>query len=185
MTINQFSSIHTSLTFNPFEPILVITLASNQFYFFDLQQKKLTDWSLKYSEKLPQNFLNLKDKIMGCSFNLSSDSMIVWGANYLCLIDFNKCKIKEGTDNNDELICARCSGQKSKPKFLKKQQSGEQEQKYEKIYTDTISFQLVNRYQTLMYLNFIKHNQLVVVERSFSSILENLPPSFYKAKYGT
>ncbi|CAB4408248.1 unnamed protein product [Rhizophagus irregularis] len=185
MTINQFSSIHTSLTFNPFEPILVITLTSNQFYLFDLQQKKLTDWSLKYSEKLPQNFLNLKDKIMGCSFNPSSDSMIVWGANYLCLIDFNKCKIKEGTDNNDELICARCSGQQSKPKFLKKQQSGEQEQKYEKIYTDTISFQLVNRYQTLMYLNFIKHNQLVVVERSFSSILENLPPSFYKAKYGT
>ncbi|GES93269.1 U3 small nucleolar RNA-associated protein 4 homolog [Rhizophagus clarus] len=155
MTINQFSSIHTSLTFHPFEPILVVTLTSNQFYLFDLQLKKLTDWSLKYSEKLPQEFLDLKDKIMGCSFNPSSDSMIVWGANYLCLIDFNKCKIKEGTENDDELIYARCSGQQSKPKFLKKfvQQSGEdQEQKYEKIYTDKINFQLVNREFTTIIL---------------------------------
>ncbi|CAB4408496.1 unnamed protein product [Rhizophagus irregularis] len=142
MTINQFSSIHTSLTFNPFEPILCNNFDNQINSIFLISQKKLTDWSLKYSEKLPQNFLNLKDKIMGCSFNPSSDSMIVWGANYLCLIDFNKCKIKEGTDNNDELICARCSGQQSKPKFLKKQQSGEQEQKYEKIYTDTIQFSI-------------------------------------------
>src|SRR3954466_13522968 len=102
MTINQFSFIYTSLTFHPSKPILVITLTSNRFYLFDLQQKKLTDWSLKYSEKLPQKFLNLKDKIMGCSFNPSSDSIIIWGANYFCLIDFNKCKIKEDTDNNDE-----------------------------------------------------------------------------------
>ncbi|RIA96535.1 WD40-repeat-containing domain protein [Glomus cerebriforme] len=187
MTINQFPSIHTSLTFHPSKPILVITLTSNQFYIFDLQQKKLTDWSLKYSEKLPQNFLNLKDKIMGCSFNPSSESMIIWGANYLCLVDFNnKCRIKEDNDNNEELICMVCSGQQSKPKILKKPiQQSEGGEKYEKINTDMINFQLVNRYQTLMYLNFIEHNQLVVVERSFSSILENLPPSFYKAKYGT
>src|SRR5438034_1137257 len=102
MTINQFdqsSFTHTSLTFHPLKPILVITLTSNQFYLFDLQQKKLTDWSSKYSEKLPQNLLSLKDKIMGCSFNPPSDSMIIWGANYLCLVDFSK-----GT-NNDELTC--------------------------------------------------------------------------------
>ena len=181
MTIDQFNQVsftHTSLTFHPLKPILVITLTSNQFYLFDLQQKKLTDWSSKYSEKLPQNFLSLKDKIMGCSFKPFSDNMIIWGANYLCLVDFSK--------NNEELTCMICSGRQNKPKFLKKpiQQSGEGEQD-EKIYTDTIDFQLVTRYQTLMYLNFIEHNQLVVVERSFASILENLPPSFYKAKYGT
>src|SRR4051794_28140455 len=140
MTINQFSFIYTSLTFHPLKPILVITLTSNQFYLIDLQQKKLTDWSSKYSEKLPPNFLSLKDKIMGCSFNPSSDSMIIWGANYLCLVDFSK-----DTTNNDELTCMICSRRQPKPKILKKpiqQQSGEGEQ-YEKIYTDTIDFQLV------------------------------------------
>ncbi len=190
MTIDRFSSTHTSLTFHPFKPILVITLTSNQFYLFDLQKKKLTDWSLKYSENLPQEFLNLKDKIMGCSFNPSSNSMIIWGANYLCLVDFNKCK----TENTEELICTGCSGWQSKPKFLKKPtqqkqseetQQQEEGEQVEKIDTNKINFQLVTRYQTLMYLNFIEHNQLVIVERSFTSILENLPPSFYKAKYGT
>ncbi|CAI2171483.1 5416_t:CDS:10 [Funneliformis geosporum] len=184
MNIDKFSSIHTSLTFHPYKPILVITLTSNQFYLFDLQRKKLTEWSQQYSEVLPRDFLNLKDKVMGCSFNPSSDSMIIWGANYLCLVDFNKCKIED----IEELICIRCSGWQSKPKFLNKpmqlEQSDERRQE-EKIDANTINFQLVTRYQTLMYLNFIEHNQLVIVERSFTSILENLPPSFYKAKYGT
>ncbi|CAG8665145.1 11305_t:CDS:2, partial [Funneliformis caledonium] len=77
MTIDKFSSINTSLTFHPFKPILVITLTSNQFYLLICKKKKLTDWSQQYSEMLPRDFLNLKDKIMGCSFNPLSDSMIL------------------------------------------------------------------------------------------------------------
>ena len=73
-----------------------------------------------------------------------------------------------------------CSGwqSRSKSKFLTKptqQKQSEETQpqegeQVEKIDTNKINFQLVTRYQTLMYLNFIEHNQLVIVERSFASI---------------
>ena len=50
---------------------------------------------------------------------------------------------------------------------------------------DSINFQILHKFQPMMFLDFLSADSMVVVERPMFSILEKLPPSFYKAKYGT
>ncbi|RHZ61888.1 hypothetical protein Glove_345g7 [Diversispora epigaea] len=171
-SLPKYGSTHTTLSFHLSLPILVITLASNEFFIFDVKLKKLTDWSQKYSQNLPKEFLKLENKIIGCSFNPEKNAIILWADNYLCLIDFDKC-------NEERLLCFEpCNGWQKKLPI--------QQKKGKKLLNEhNINFQLVQRYQPLMFVDFISSNTLVIVERPFTSILENLPPSFYKAQYGT
>ncbi|CAG8457317.1 6299_t:CDS:10 [Acaulospora colombiana] len=169
-TLPKYSSTHTSLTFHPSLPRLIVTLASNQFLIFDIESMKLTDWSQKHFQNLPDEFLKLENRIMGCAFNPDNEnSMILWAAGYFCLVDFDKCN----GDQEVPLILAHCNGWQKKP----------QDQRFEN--EGGINFQLVQRYQPLLFVDFVAPNSMVVVERPFAMILENLPPSFYKAHYGT
>ncbi|CAG8433076.1 10705_t:CDS:10 [Diversispora eburnea] len=171
-SLPKYGSTHTTLSFHLSLPILVVTLASNEFFIFDVKLKKLTDWSQKYSQNLPKEFLKLENKIIGCSFNPEKNAIILWADNYLCLIDFDKC-------NEERPLCfEQCNGWQKKSPI--------QQKKGKKLLNEhNINFQLVQRYQPLMFVDFISSNTLVIVERPFTSILENLPPSFYKAQYGT
>nr|CAG8600027.1 14375_t:CDS:10 [Entrophospora candida] len=93
-TLPIFSSKHTSLTFDPFESILVITLTNNIFYLWNIIDHELTNWSRQYSNCLPDKFLCLQDKIIGCTFNPTNNKiMILWTSRYFCFIDFSK-KVK-------------------------------------------------------------------------------------------
>ncbi|KAL1924575.1 uncharacterized protein VTP21DRAFT_4229 [Calcarisporiella thermophila] len=58
---------------------------------------------------------------------------------------------------------------------------GEEEGEEEDIH----NFRLLHKYQPLLFLDFLSGESLVVIERPFFDILEKLPPSFYRAKYGT
>lgn len=42
----------------------------------------------------------------------------------------------------------------------------------------------IHRYQPLMFLDFVGDDEMVVVERPWFGILESLPPSFHRKKYG-
>ncbi|CAG8487478.1 2874_t:CDS:10 [Acaulospora morrowiae] len=175
VTLPKYSSTHTSLTFHPSVPSLVVTLASNEFLIFDVESGKLTDWSQKHSQNLPNEFLRLENRIMGCAFDPeNSNVMILWAANYFCLIDFGRCK-------EAPLLLSHCNGWQKKlqnrQKYRKKRKKSDNE--------GEINFQLVYRYQPLLFVDFIESNSMVVVERPFAMVLENLPPSFYKAQYGT
>lgn len=172
MSLPKYVSTHTTLNFHPSSslPILVITLASNEFFIFDVKSKKLTDWSQKYSQNLPKEFLKLESKIIGCTFNPEKNAMILWASDYLCLVDFDK--YSEETSSH----LKQCNGWQP----IQQKRKGKKS-----INKRSINFQLVQRYQSLMFVDFISHDSLVVVERPFTSVLENLPPSFYKAQYGT
>ncbi|CAG8440810.1 9401_t:CDS:10 [Dentiscutata heterogama] len=195
-TLPKFSSTHTALAFYPSKPTLVITLSSNEFFLYDIESQEIDDWSLTYSKSLPKTFLNLENRLVGCAFNpINSDTIILWGANYLCLIDFDKCR----KDKGHQPHLATCTGWRENLKYkaieqapkqnglTKKRKRDKPEKNIKRAKTDKkiINFQLVFRYRSLMYVDFIEPNTMIVVERPFAAILENLPPSFYKAQYGS
>lgn len=48
-----------------------------------------------------------------------------------------------------------------------------------------VNFQVIHKFQPLMFVDFLDDNSLVVVELPFIKILSTLPPSYYRASYGT
>ncbi|RUS34689.1 WD40-repeat-containing domain protein [Jimgerdemannia flammicorona] len=201
-TLPNFAPTHTTLTFHSYHPsTLIVSLASNEFYLYDVELCRLTDWSRKYSEKLPIKFLQFKDKIMGFGFNPARPNTIVaWGVSYLCLIDLAK-----GVGDRDAVlnVAKRKRVEEDKAEVHKKV---ERRRRYEKlgittpmpepprsavgeegegVEDDGVNFQVLHKFQPLMFLDFVGPDSMVVVERPMFGILEKLPPSFYKAKYGT
>ena len=46
------------------------------------------------------------------------------------------------------------------------------------------NFKLIKRYQPLLFLGFAESEKLVVVERPWLNVMQNLPPPLFRQKYG-
>ncbi|KAJ3162242.1 U3 small nucleolar RNA-associated protein 4 [Geranomyces variabilis] len=90
-TLPVFSSMHTTLTFHPSSPTLVVTCTSNEFYLYDCEDARLTDWSREYSQRLPFRWLARKEVITGVAFDPRRPSvMIMHGVSHVTFIDLDK-----------------------------------------------------------------------------------------------
>ncbi|KAF9109281.1 U3 small nucleolar RNA-associated protein [Mortierella sp. AM989] len=219
-TLPVFDAPLTALHFHPYSPTLVIPTASNVFYLFNVETRRLTDWSREYSsdKHFPTKFLGLKDKIQGIAFNPArKNTVLVWGANYICHVD-----LEQGVgDRNAILNVGKRKRVDRAQDQLRKQQHERRMKKYadlgivpmpelesgkavvvlegkkgrkvlaastnrlEEEKEEEINFQLLHKFQPLMFVDFIGDNSLVVVELPFIKILSSLPPSYYRASYGT
>ncbi|KAF9931218.1 U3 small nucleolar RNA-associated protein [Mortierella antarctica] len=219
-TLPIFDAPLTGLQFHPYSPTLVIPTASNVFYLFNVESRRLTDWSREYSsdKNFPTKFLGLKDKIQGIAFNPARrNTLLVWGANYLCHVDLD-----QGVgDRNAVLNVGKRKRVDRAQDEIRKQQRERRMKKYaalgilpmpeleadgkavvvlegkkgRKVLTTTtnhvgekeeeFNFQLLHKFQPLMFVDFVGDNSLVVVELPFIKILSSLPPSYYRASYGT
>ncbi|KAG0224123.1 WD40-repeat-containing domain protein [Mortierella sp. GBAus27b] len=219
-TLPVFDAPLTALQFHPYSPTLVIPTASNVFYLFNVESRRLTDWSREFSsdKHFPTKFLGLKDKIQGVAFNPArKNTLLVWGATYICHVDLdqgvgdrnailNVGKRKRG-DGKDEMR------RKQRERRMKRYAAlgiapmpelesgktvlvveGKKERKVSAAATNHVAqgedkeefnFQLLHKFQPLMFVDFVGNNSLVAVELPFIKILSALPPSYYRASYGT
>ncbi|KAG0252120.1 U3 small nucleolar RNA-associated protein [Mortierella polycephala] len=220
-TLPTFDAPLTALHFHPYSPTLAVPTASNVFYLFNVETRRLTDWSREYSsdKHFPTKFLGLKDKIQGIAFNPArKNTLLVWGANYICNVDLD-----QGVgDRNAILNVGKRKRVDRAQDQIRKQQQERRMKKYaalgiapmpeletgnavvvlqgkkgRKVLTTTTkalqqeekeeehNFQLLHKFQPLMFVDFVGDNSLVVVELPFIKILSSLPPSYYRASYGT
>ncbi|TPX62599.1 hypothetical protein PhCBS80983_g00402 [Powellomyces hirtus] len=90
-TLPVFSALHTTLSFHPSSPTLIVTCTSNEFYLYDCEEARLTDWSREYSQRLPLRWLHRKDIIMGVAFDPRKPAvMIMYGSTHITFIDLEK-----------------------------------------------------------------------------------------------
>ncbi|KAJ3162842.1 U3 small nucleolar RNA-associated protein 4 [Geranomyces michiganensis] len=90
-TLPVFSSMHTTLTFHPSSPTLVVTLTSNEFYLYDCEDACLTDWSRAYSQRLPLRWLARKEVITGVAFDPRRPNVLLMHGNaHVTFIDLDK-----------------------------------------------------------------------------------------------
>ncbi|CAG8485692.1 2021_t:CDS:1 [Paraglomus brasilianum] len=166
MTLPQLtpaSCLHTSLAFNPYSSTLVITFANNQFYVYDVSANALTQWSEKYANVMPARFARIQDKIMGCAFNPeNSNHIVLWGSGYLCSIDMQ-------LEIDESQLDITVKKRKREANTVRANEN----------------YRLSHHYQGIMLVEFIGEKEMVVVERPYTGILENLGPSFYRPQYGT
>lgn len=162
LKLPQGTTPHTALSFNLFRPNeLLVALATNAFYIYDVEHKKLTRWSSAHQDMSNCRLLEQRDRIRGVAYNpAEQNKMVLYGSTYMCLANVEN---------------------KSAPSNLGKRKQEETPQ-IKKDYS--LSFPISYNYQQILYCGYLAENQMVVIERPKFSVLENLPPSFYKAQFG-
>ncbi|KAI3491235.1 hypothetical protein L1887_44492 [Cichorium endivia] len=70
--------------------VLIISTSSNQVYVFDVEAKKLGEWSRNNTFMLPRRYRDFPGEVIGLTFPPSSNSstVIVYSARAMCFIDF-------------------------------------------------------------------------------------------------
>ncbi|KAI7901402.1 quinon protein alcohol dehydrogenase-like superfamily [Cokeromyces recurvatus] len=157
---------HTTLSFNDFRPNeLLVALATNAFYIYDVEHKRLTNWSNLHQDMSKSRLLEQRDRIRNVMYNpADKNKMILYGSGYMCLVDIE-----------DKPVEKQLGKRKNSTSNEIKSQPNNQD-----LPVISISYQ----YQQILYAGFIGENQMVMIERPKFSVLENLPPSFYKAHFG-
>lgn len=106
--------------------------------------------------------LEQRDRIRGVMYNpADKNKMILYGSTYMCLIDIED---------------------KPTPRKLGKRKNNDTKTKT--TTEDEIPVSISYQYQQILSCGFLGPNQMAMIERPKFSVLENLPPSFYKAHFG-
>ncbi|KAL5495652.1 UTP4 [Sanghuangporus weigelae] len=125
---------------------------------------------------------------------------LFWGATWLCRVsldapvgwgDFAK---KRRRDGSSQKLSSKSKG-KSKTKTgssaganrapVVVAEGGEVDAGSESEEESMSNFKLVTRYRPILRVDFLDAGELLVVERPLLDVLRNLPPAFFKPKYGT
>ncbi|KAF9100320.1 U3 small nucleolar RNA-associated protein [Mortierella sp. GBA35] len=166
-------------------------------------------------KNFPTKFLAFKDKIQGIAFNPArKNTLLVWGANYLCHVDLTlgvgdrNAVLNVGKRKRDDRIKEERRKQQRERRMMRYAENGTLDldageavvvlekkngKQVRKVLTEEflekreadVNFQVLHKFQPLMFVDFVDDNSLVVVELPFIKILSSLPPSYYRHSYGT
>jgi len=204
-----------------------VACASYQFYLYDIEEKRLSDWSREYGNRLPLHlFRSRKDKIIGISFNVQRENtMILYTHSYFCYIDLDKpipeTKIqkirtktnkgevpkeppkeiettnsskeqqneKEQNSNTDETETPieklnEKTSKKTKRKSNEGKSDSDKTPKDKQKTPSNNNFKIINKYHPILSLDFME-GELVVIERPWVKVLQNLPATLFRHRYGT
>ncbi|KAL9541470.1 hypothetical protein MBANPS3_009109 [Mucor bainieri] len=168
LKLPQGSIPHTALSFNDFRPNeLTVVQATNAFYIYDVEHKRLTSWSSTHQDMSESRLVEQRDRVRGVMYNpANKNKMILYGSTYMCQVDIQDKPVPKKLGkrkNNHTDVAAAKSASKS---------------------DDELHIAISYQYQQILFCGFIGENQMVMIERPKFSVLENLPPSFYKAHFG-
>jgi U3 small nucleolar RNA-associated protein 4 len=174
-----------ALAFAPNSPsLLILGFANNSLELYDVEARQFPPWSRALCSALPKRFTHLHDAILGVtlapadpeknadkeSTSTSQDVLaLFWGATWLCKVQFSA---PVGWGGFEKKRRRRRSGGVDRGTASVRDR-------------DAIdNFKLVTQYRQILLADFISPGELVVVERPLTDVLLNLPPAYYRPKYG-
>lgn len=159
----NFNAITTSIQFHPKRNVVGVTLSSNLFFFYDIDQRNITSWSQKNSQLIPAHLVDRTEPIMGMVFDTVRDEhVILFGASFILTVDLTKPVLKDH------------------PLFhSRKQQAFLIDHRFQNImHIDVIRAEKGSSQPG-------DCAELVVFERPQLDFIKELPQPFNKQKYGT
>ena len=173
-----------ALAFAPNSPsLLILGFANNSLELYDVETRQFPPWSRALCSALPKRFTHLHDAILGVTLapadpeknadkesNMGQDVLaLFWGATWLCKVQF---AAPVGWGGFEKKRRRRRSGGVDRGTASMRDR-------------DAIdNFKLVTQYRQILLAEFISPGELVVVERPLTDVLLNLPPAYYRPKYG-
>jgi U3 small nucleolar RNA-associated protein 4 len=169
-----------ALAFAPSSPsLLILGFANNSLELYDVEARQFPPWSRALCTALPKRFTHLHDAILGVTLapvapeNVDKGSgqqdvlALFWGATWLCKVQF-----------------AAPVGWGGFEKKRRRERNGGIDRGALWDRESTHNFKLVTQYRQILLAEFLSPGELVVVERPLIDVLLNLPPAYYKPKYG-
>ncbi|XP_028410149.1 U3 small nucleolar RNA-associated protein 4 homolog [Dendronephthya gigantea] len=179
-TLPRFSRQVTAMAFQPETNILALVTTNKEVFMFNIEKMKMTNWSKKASKNsLPQQWQGRHTKVVNILFDpYCKDIMLLQSHDMFVLLDTTKPlppKSIKLFETKREKFKARVGRKRRHNGSDSEQQQIEQSE----------AFKVCKKYQPLLFLGVNEDKSLVIVERSWLSIMENLPPTLHRKRYGT
>ncbi|KAL6304216.1 WD40 repeat-like protein [Sparassis latifolia] len=192
-TLPSFPQPIHALAFDPSAPsLLVLGFANNTIQVYDVEARQFPRWAQALNGGLPQRFTHLHDPILGVSFDPGARvgeggaytphrHALFWGATWLCRVKLDASagwggfEKKRRWDGKRHTTAQPSSNPTSRLDVSMEEGRGQQQQ----------NFKIVTHYRSILFVDFMRPAELVVVERPLVDVLAKLPPPYFKAKYGT
>ncbi|KAI0296605.1 WD40 repeat-like protein [Russula brevipes] len=178
-----------ALAFAPSAPsLLVLGFANNTLELYDVEARQFPPWARALCAALPKRFTHLHDAILGVTLapadavapGLGPDDdarkrgsedvrdvmALFWGATWLCKVAF---AAPVGWGGFEKKRRRRRSGDVHGTEWDR---------------NAVHNFKPVTQYRQILLAEFLSSGELVVVERPLTDVLVNLPPAYYRPKYG-
>jgi len=163
-SVPALDSMHTTFQFHNSSSSLVVACVSNRFYIFDMEERKLSDWSVEFGDRLPSELLQQPGKIIGIAFDpVNVNTITLYSHNYLCKIDLDKPMPDEAA---------------KKSKSRKRDRSNPDAAAAQ-------NFEFVSKYKPVLFMDFISDKEMLVVEAPWLKIMQKFPDMLYRPKYGS
>ncbi|KAG6832228.1 hypothetical protein H0H92_004193 [Tricholoma furcatifolium] len=164
-----------AMAFDPKQPnVLIMAFPDNSLQIYNVESRQFPTWGKELSGNLPKRFTNAHDPVVGVTFDTvehasgSSDDVqhyaLFWGSTWIC-----KLPLGDFTPRGQTKKRRRESAKTSTLPLS----------------DDThVDFKMIMHYRPILYLDFLAGGELVVVERPLVDVLSDLPPAYFKHKYG-
>jgi len=169
-----FDSGHTVLEFHPRGAVLVVACWSGDFYLYDVEEKRLQDYSAHgFTKILPLSHPQADDpEIIGVAFNPTRpDVIIFYSHQFLCRIDLQKPR--QHLKPPQSSTRTKRDGKQKRIKSSKKSENAPK---------GNDSVRVVDQFRPILFAGFTDDGTMAVVERPWLQILESLPNTLYRPR---
>ncbi|KAJ3795815.1 WD40-repeat-containing domain protein [Lentinula aff. detonsa] len=173
----SFSHPAQSIAFSSSDSsLLVLAFPNNTFQIYDVETRQFPSWSRELCDNLPKRFTQIHDPIIGVAFEppapdapsqSSARFALFWGSTWLCKINFDDGPIKSYG------FSRKRRRESFKPQ--KNNHEGLEEPK---------ELKMITQYRPVLFVDYMGPGELIVVERPLVDVLANLPPAYFRHKYG-
>ncbi|XP_006814392.1 U3 small nucleolar RNA-associated protein 4 homolog [Saccoglossus kowalevskii] len=158
-SLPQLSTQPCSMGFSPHNSMLMVVYCNQKIVEYDITKKEYSNWSKASNHSLSKMWKLRQGKVMKIGFSPTNPNMVILQAHDMfAVIDKTKSNITEKITGNEDLHNTK---------------SGKKEAVF------------CHKYNPLLFLDALKDNVLVAVERPRPMMLESLPESLKMKKFGT
>jgi WD40 repeat protein len=177
-----FSSPVSSVTFHPIAlSSVVVTLADNTFWMFDASSMAVAPWSAQYTDKIPTAVKSIPGPVEGATFDVNRPShIILYGQGFLVFVDLNEAipdAPKRVTPMNASVNIHRRA-------HFKRKNSNSSALSNNGTHVNR-NFAIVSTYRSLVHVGCTAASHLVVLENPWVQVLDGLPDTLARERYGT
>jgi WD40 repeat protein len=179
-----FGSPVSSVSFHPIaHSSVVVTLTDNTFWMFDASAMTVAPWSAQYTDKIPSAVKSIAGPVEGATFDVNRPShIILYGQGFLVFVDLNEAipdAPKRVTPMNASVSIHRRSHFKRKNNASASSTAGNNG-----THTNR-NFAIVSTYRSLVHVGCTAASHLVVLENPWVQVLDGLPDTLARERYGT
>ena len=162
---------------------------------YNVEQKRLSDWSELYTRSLPNDLLRLKAKIIGISFNPASPTSLLLHTHNACISAEIQLKPPaqctfldrsgKASSNAQGRKHAHAEPASKRLRLTDGSSAADSEDAAAASTGPTGKFTVIERFRPTLFAGFIDEDEMVIVQRPWLQIMQHFPDPLQVSRFGT